>query len=117
LDLDILIYAELASVLLKTTPPAMVPWGVYPDLDYNSGFHILRPNKTMFSDMIDVLSQAIPSKQVLNELKKRGTREYLKSNNNQVGTSVESLSSFRSDQEFLHAFYDFIPGVSAKWGP
>lgn len=122
LDLDTVVYKELASILMETTPPAMVPWQQYPDMDYNSGLQILRPNKTMLADMVETMSHLMNSSDVvLEELRQRSTAESIKANptagSTNVNTNVKQVSNFRGDQEFLFAFYDIIPETSRKYGP
>ncbi len=113
-DLDVLVFSQLASILLDTTPPAMVPWGQYPNIDFNSGFHIFRPSHEMFQDAIHALEKIGPSQVAIEQLQNMSTLDAMVKN---VPKDPSSLAGYRSDQEFLFAFYDIIPETRSKWGP
>lgn len=113
-DFDYVLRHQLVSILLEATPPAMVQWGEYPQLDFNSGFHILRPNTEMFHDALAALAKTGGFYAAIDELQDRSQREALQK---EVPHDPSKWAGYRSDQEFMYAFYESLPETRSKWGP
>ncbi len=113
-DLDFVLRSQLASILLDTTPPAMVQWGEYPQLDFNSGFHILRPNQEMFNDALHALKNIGNYYAATEELEDASMLDALQKH---VPQDPSPWAGYRSDQEFMFAFYEILPQTRSKWGP
>jgi hypothetical protein len=113
-DLDYVLRAQLASILLETTPPAMVQWGEYPQLDFNSGFHILRPSAEMFNDAVTALKKIGHYYAATEELQDVSMFHNLQKH---VPSDPSPWAGYRSDQEFTYAFYETLPETRHKWGP
>ena len=114
LDLDYVLRHQLASILLEATPPALVQWGEYPQLDYNTGFHILRPSTEMFQDVVKALRKIGDYYAATEELQDISMFQNLKRN---VPSDPSKWAGYRSDQEFTFAFYETLPETRKKWGP
>jgi hypothetical protein len=113
-DLDYILRSQLASILLEATPPAMVQWGEYPQLDFNSGFHILRPSREMFQDAVRALEKIGDYQVALDELQDASMVGALQK---QIPRDPSVWGGYRSDQEFTFAFYEILPETRSKWGP
>lgn len=113
-DLDYVLRHQLASILLETQPPAMVQWGEYPQIDFNSGFHILRPSSEMFQDAVGALKKIGGYYEATEKLQDISTGGALRKN---IPSDPSPYAGYRSDQEFMYAFYESLPDTRQKWGP
>jgi hypothetical protein len=113
-DLDYVLRHQLASILVEATPPAMVQWGEYPQLDFNSGFHIIRPSTEMFQDAITALTKTGRYYAAIDALQDISTRGSLQK---EIPHNPSQWVGYRSDQEFMYAFYESLPETRSKWGP
>jgi hypothetical protein len=113
-DLDYVLRAQLASVLLETTPPAMVQWGEYPQLDFNSSFHIMRPSLELFQDAVTALGKIGNYYAATEELQDVSMFHNLQKN---IPSDPSKWAGYRIDQEFMYALYETLPETRHKWGP
>lgn len=116
LDLDVMVLQPLTSVFLEYTPPAMVYWDMYPKYSFNSGCQLMKPSEAIFNDTLAILQQLGHRDNTSPEIALRATKNFLISHPHELPPSAP-VGNWRSDQEFLHSFYNIIPETSRKYGP
>jgi hypothetical protein len=116
LDLDVLVVQSLASVFLEFKAPAMVYWGIYPKYTFNSGCQLMKPSQAIYNDAIMILQQNGHRDKTATEIAKYANKDFLSSHKHELPPAAP-IGNYRGDQEFLHSFYNIIPGTSHKHGP
>lgn len=132
-DLDTTILTDIYKLMQRQAAPAMVQWGDFPKLEYNSGVWLVNPSKVMYYDAIEALSLLGPNLDARTKglqmlAATEGTtmsmanpsvvayrEDILRKNPSLLYREVARLSTFITDQDFLFAFFTTMYGE--KHGP